>query len=75
MRIPETFSSASAVSSPIRCWTSCWAGREIWLYLVAARITNGAGISATSASSGLIAIITAAARVIVSRFWVMKISP
>ncbi len=28
MRIPETFSSASAVSSAIRCWTSCWAGRE-----------------------------------------------
>ena len=28
MRIPETFSSASAVSSAIRCWTSCRAGRE-----------------------------------------------
>src|SRR5258707_15821591 len=27
MRIPETFSSASAVSSAIRCWTSCRAGR------------------------------------------------
>ena len=28
MRIPEMFSSASAVSSAIRCWTSCSAGRE-----------------------------------------------
>ena len=28
MRMPETFSSASAVSSAIRCWTSCSAGRE-----------------------------------------------
>ncbi len=27
-RIPETLSSASAVSSAIRCWTSCSAGRE-----------------------------------------------
>ena len=29
MRIPEMFSSASAVSSAIRCWTSCRAGREV----------------------------------------------
>ena len=28
IRIPETLSSASAVSSAIRCWTSCTAGRE-----------------------------------------------
>jgi hypothetical protein len=27
-RTPETFSSTSAVSSAIRCWTSCNAGRE-----------------------------------------------
>ena len=27
-RTPETFSSTSAVSSAIRCWTSCSAGRE-----------------------------------------------
>ena len=28
-RTPDTFSSASAVSSAMRCWTSCRAGREI----------------------------------------------
>src|SRR6266536_3457952 len=28
-RTPETFSSASAVSSAIRCWTSCSAGRGL----------------------------------------------
>ena len=27
-RTPEMFSSASAVSSAIRCWTSCIAGRD-----------------------------------------------
>ena len=36
---------------------------------------SGAGASAISASTGLIAIMTTVTRVIVSRFWVMKISP
>ena len=36
---------------------------------------KGAGARAISASQGLIANITALARTIVSRFWVMKIRP
>ena len=52
MRIPETLSSASAVSSASRCWTSCRAGRESWLYREAVYTTNGAGVNAISASTG-----------------------
>ena len=53
-------SSASAVSSAIRCWTSWTAGRERRLNLAAAMTTNGTGSSASAASQGLIANITAA---------------
>ena len=75
IRIPETLSSASAVSSAIRCWTSCTAGRESRLKRAAARTTNGTGSSASAASQGLIANMTMLASVIVSAFWVRKISP
>ena len=74
-RIPETLSSASAVSSPIRCWTSCTAGRESRLKRAAVRTTIGTGSSASAASQGLITNITALASTIVSAFWVRKISP
>ena len=75
IRIPDTLSSASAVSSAIRCCTSWTAGRESRLNRIAVRTTNGTGISARIASHGLIAIITALASRIVSAFWVRKISP
>ena len=75
IRIPETLSSASAVSSAIRCWTSCSAGRESRLKRIAEATTNGTGRSASAASIGCIANITAAASSSVSAFWVRKISP
>ncbi len=74
-RIPETPSSASAVSSAIRCCTSCSAGRDSLLKRIALMTTNGTGASASSASHGSIAIITALASRIVRAFWVRKISP
>ena len=49
-RMPETFSSASAVSSAIRCWASCIAGRECLPYLWAISTTNGTGASDMAAS-------------------------
>ena len=67
-RIPDTPSSASAVSSATRCCTSCSAGRESLLNRIALITTNGTGASARTASHGLIAIITALASRIVSAF-------
>ena len=52
IRMPEMFSSASAVSSAIRCCTSCRAGRELRPYRIAATITSGTGASVIAASSG-----------------------
>ena len=75
IRIPETLSSASAVSSAIRCWTSCTAGRESRLKRIAPSTTNGTGSSASAASQGLIANMTTLASMIVSAFWVRKMSP
>ena len=53
IRTPEIPSSASAVSSAIRCWTSCTAGRESRLKRAAVKTTNGTGSSASAASGGL----------------------
>ena len=75
IRIPETLSSASAVSSAIRCCTSCSAGRESRLNRIAVKTTNGTGSNASAASQGLSANITAPASRIVSAFWVRKMSP
>ncbi len=75
IRIPETLSSASAVSSAIRCCTSCTAGRERRLKRAAVRTTKGTGSRASAASQGLIANMTAPASNSVSAFWVRKISP
>ena len=75
IRIPEMLSSASAVSSAIRCWTSWTAGRESRLKRIAPRTTNGTGSSASAASHGLIANMTTLASPIVSAFWVRKMSP
>jgi hypothetical protein len=63
------------VSSAIRCCTSCTAGRESRLKRAAPRTTNGTGSRASTASQGLIAIITTLASAIVSAFWVRKMSP
>ena len=69
-RTPETFSSASAVSSAIRCCTS-WRRRPVRAAVARTptQITNGIGASATSASTGLTTSITAAAITIVSADW------
>ena len=75
IRIPETDSSASAVSSAIRCCTSWSAGRERRLNRIAVTTTNGTGSSASAASHGWIANITTDASSSVSAFWVRKISP
>ena len=53
IRTPEMPSSASAVSSAIRCCTSWTAGRESRLKRAALSTTNGTGSSARTASSGL----------------------
>jgi hypothetical protein len=74
-RTPATFSSASAVSSAIRCCTSCEAGRFFFPYTNATQITNGVGASVTAASPGFTAIITPAAIRIVSADCAMKMSP
>ncbi len=75
IRIPDTDSSASAVSSAIRCWTSWSAGRERRLKRIAVTTTNGTGSSASAASPGWIANMTADARSSVSAFWVRKMRP
>ena len=74
-RIPETLSSASAVSSASRCCTSWSAGRESRLNRMAVSTTKGTGSRARAASHGLITNITALASTIVSAFWVRKIRP
>ena len=74
-RTPQMFSSASAVSSAIRCCTSCVAGRLRVPYRNATQTTNGVGASATAARRGSSAIITAAATRIVIADCAMKISP
>jgi tetrahydromethanopterin S-methyltransferase subunit D len=63
------------VSSAIRCWTSWLAGRFLRPYRKATQITKGNGASATSASDGFTAIITAAAMRIVSADCSMKMRP
>ena len=74
-RTPETFSSTSAVSSAMRCWTSCRAGRERCPNRAAISTTNGTGISDSAASSGCSRNIATAASTIVRPLCVMKMSP
>ena len=74
-RTPDTFSSASAVNSAIRCWASCSAGRERRPYIHAITITNGTGESDSAASAGWSANIATAASAIVNTDCAMKISP
>ncbi len=74
-RTPLTFSSTSAVSSAIRCWTSCSAGRAIRPYRAATNTTTGTGASEIAASPGSVRNMATAASTIVSPDWSMKISP
>ncbi len=74
-RTPEMFSSTSAVTSAIRCWTSCSAGRERRPYMTATTTTNGTGISASAASPGDSQNIAIAASTIVSPDCRMNTSP
>ena len=75
IRIPEMLSSALAVTSPIRCCTSCSAGRLRRLYRVAVATRNGTGARASSASTGSRTNIATAANRIVSALWLTQISP